>query len=146
MNVSKNVKDISIPPLFMLPLVENAFKHGVSNDEANCWIHIDILKKNNSLIFKIENSVIEKPQTNGFGNGLGLRNLEQRLDILFPNHYDLKIMKDESSYLVTMRLDYDEKTEGGIELDNKKLEQNAAETNIKPWGLALKSMILFLKF
>jgi LytS/YehU family sensor histidine kinase len=114
LNVFSDVEQFSVPPLLMLPLVENAFKHGVSNEVANCWIHIDIMQKHNSLIFKIENSIVEKTATNGFGNGLGLRNLEQRLEILFPDRFDLRTMKEVSSFLVTLKLDYEPSTEGVI--------------------------------
>jgi two-component system, LytTR family, sensor kinase len=113
LNVYNNVKGVRVPPLLVLPLVENAFKHGVSRSLADSWVHIDISLKNKSLIFKVENSISEeKVQTNGFGNGLGLENLKKRLEILYPNTYELKTMQDECSYLAILRLDFAQYTEG----------------------------------
>ena len=113
LNVYNNVKDVQVPPLLVLPLVENAFKHGVSKSLAESWVHIDISLKDKSLIFKIENSISEeKVDTNGFGNGLGLENLRKRLEILYPDSFELKTMQDECSYLAVLRLDSDKYTEG----------------------------------
>jgi two-component system, LytTR family, sensor kinase len=108
LNVFNNTKNIRVPPLLILPLVENAFKHGVSQEVDNSWIHIDITLKKNKLTFKIENSYNEgQIRHSQFGSGLGLVNLRKRLDIFYSNGYELKTMQDESSYLVTLKLDLD---------------------------------------
>jgi two-component system, LytTR family, sensor kinase len=145
LNVYNNVKGVRVPPLLVLPLVENAFKHGVSRSLTDSWVHIDISLKNKSLIFKIENSISEeKVDTNGFGNGLGLENLKQRLEILYPDSFELKTMQDECSYLAILRLDYDKFTEGVKDnltftaLENTELSKN--------WHLNLKQLVPFLKF
>ena len=106
LNVYKNVKGASIAPLLYLPLVENAFKHGASYSVKESWINIDISAKKNILTFKVENSVAdEKIADNGFGNGLGLDNLRKRLDILYPNRYELKTLKEDNSYLAVLKID-----------------------------------------
>jgi two-component system, LytTR family, sensor kinase len=115
LNVYNNVKGIRVPPLLILPMVENAFKHGVSKVVKDSWIHIDIALKNHELVFKIENSCSDTPlpQT-GFGNGLGLENLRKRLEILYPNRFELKTMREEDTFLATLRLDIKpDHTEGG---------------------------------
>jgi sensor histidine kinase YesM len=145
MNVFNNVKGVQVPPLLFLPLVENAFKHGVSNAVEDCWIHIDVSLKKDALIFKIENSTIkEKCDTNGFGNGLGLDNLRKRLDILYPNRHDLKTMQDECSHLAVLKLDFTPNTEGVYFQENPiaKKEKNQFTTSLE---LALKSIFVFLK-
>jgi two-component system, LytTR family, sensor kinase len=107
-----DVKGVQVPPLLFLPLVENAFKHGVSNAVEDSWIHIDISLKKRILIFKIENSLCdEKVKTNGFGNGLGLDNLRKRLEILYPDNFELKILKDEDSHLAVLKLNFMENIE-----------------------------------
>jgi two-component system, LytTR family, sensor kinase len=107
-----DVKGVQVPPLLFLPLVENAFKHGVSNAVEDSWIHIDISLKKRVLIFKIENSLCdEKVKTNGFGNGLGLDNLKKRLEILYPDNFELKILKDEDSHLAVLKLNFAENME-----------------------------------
>jgi two-component system, LytTR family, sensor kinase len=153
LNVFSNTKNIRVPPLLILPLVENAFKHGVSNEVDNSWIHIDITLKKNKLTFKIENSFNEAQivQTQ-FGSGLGLVNLRKRLDIFYPDGYELKIMQDESSYLVTLKLDLNafnysdsasDNTEGGAMAHPKE-----AKKTQKPLisGASIKALMPFLKF
>jgi two-component system, LytTR family, sensor kinase len=144
LNVYNNVKGVNVPPLLVLPLVENAFKHGVSKSSTDSWVHIDISLKKKSLIFKIENSLSEeKVDTNGFGNGLGLENLKQRLEILYPDSFELKTMQDDCSYLAVLRLDYDKLTEGGKNNNNLLvLEKTESPKN---WQLNLKQLVPFLK-
>lgn len=120
MCVVNDVRGVQVPPLLFLPLVENAFKHGVSNAVENSWIHIDISLKKRVLMFKIENSLFDKKvATNGFGNGLGLDNLRKRLDILYPNNFELKIFADEDSHLTVLKLNFAEHTEGVFALEKK---------------------------
>jgi two-component system, LytTR family, sensor kinase len=154
-----DVKGVQVPPLLFLPLVENAFKHGVSNAVEDSWIHIDISLKKRVLIFKIENSLCdEKVKTNGFGNGLGLDNLRKRLEILYPDNFELKILKDEDSHLAVLRLNFTENMENNtfqnIETDgsniNKKNKRKATEQVEKTSSLssvmfAAKSLLPFFK-
>ncbi len=123
LNVLQNVPAVRVPPLLFLPLVENAFKHGASRAVGESWIHIDISLKGKSLIFKVENSLSEtKVDTNGFGNGLGLDNLRKRLEILYPNNFELKTMKDECSFLAVLRLDL---VENKVLETSKSVEKSA---------------------
>jgi two-component system, LytTR family, sensor kinase len=144
LNVYNNVKGVQVPPLLVLPLVENAFKHGVSRSSSDSWVHIDITLKKKSLIFKIENSLSEeKVDTNGFGNGLGLQNLRQRLEILYPESFELKTMQDECSFLSVLRIDYLKYTEGGKEnIVFSPLEKTESPRN---WQLNYKQLVPFLK-
>ncbi len=146
LNVFNNVRGVKVTPLLFLPLVENAFKHGVSNAVEDSWIHIDISLKRNILVFKIENSVIkEKNVSNGFGNGIGLENLKRRLEILYPNRHELKAMNDDCSYLATLKINFDTITEGG--LPNKKMSSSKVKTELSSQTLfAFKNLFVFLKF
>jgi two-component system, LytTR family, sensor kinase len=144
LNVYNDVQGVQVPPLLVLPLVENAFKHGVSKSSSDSWVHIDITLKNRSLIFKIENSISEeKVDTNGFGNGLGLENLSQRLEILYPNSFELKTMRDECSFLSVLRIEYRnfiEKSENNTVFS--PLEKTESPKN---WQLNFKQLLPFLK-
>ena len=151
MCVVNDVRGVQVPPLLFLPLVENAFKHGVSNAVEGSWIHIDISLKKRVLMFKIENSLCdEKAQTNGFGNGLGLDNLRKRLDILYPNNFELKILEDEDSHLTILKLNFAEHTEGVFSLEEKTKtrlhkERKAASQLSGSLSMA-KNILLFIKF
>lgn len=94
--------DIRIPPMLLLPFVENAFKHGASRSEAGCWIQIRLILKDQRLSFTVENSVPEENNVTS-GTGLGLTNLKKRLDILFPHQYELITLREDSHFLATLK-------------------------------------------
>lgn len=101
-NEWKDRPDIHVPPMLLLPFVENAFKHGASRTEADCWIQIRLLLQDNRLAFTVENSVPEE-NTGVTCTGLGLSNLRKRLDILFPNQYELITLREDSHFLATLK-------------------------------------------
>lgn len=145
LTVFNNRQTLYVPPLLFLPLVENAFKHGVSNAVDDSWVHIDVSLKKKTLIFKIENSVSsEKYEPNGFGNGLGLENLRRRLDILYPNRHELKLINDECSHLAILKLNFEHSTEGGVPNEKKETPQEKKWVNPSN-AFALKTLLLFLK-
>ncbi len=151
-NVFSNTKNIYIPPLLFLPLVENAFKHGVSQEVENCWIHIDITLRKNKLTFKIENSFNDdKVTVSEFGNGIGHDNLRKRLDIFYSQAYELKTMKDENSYLVTLKLDLNalhfSDTTPLSEKENA-VKNNLLQKKSQPNEVSflIKSLLPFIKF
>ncbi len=113
LNVYKNVRNINLPPLLFLPLVENAFKHGVSKQVNDSWIHIDISLNKGVLIFKIENSCSDDVEViAGFGHGLGLDNLSKRLQIIYKDKHELKTMKEDDTYLAVLKIDFNESPNG----------------------------------
>lgn len=94
--------DVRIPPMLLLPFVENAFKHGASQSEADCWIQIRLLLQDRRLLFTVENSVPDESTVTS-STGLGLSNLKKRLDILFPDQYDLITLREDSQFLATLK-------------------------------------------
>ena len=107
--VSNNVKGIKVPPLLVLPLIENAFKHGVSNEMEAGWIDINFSRMRNQLIIKVENSICEYKKINeDFKNGLGLENLRRRLEIMMPERYELKILEEDGNFLATLKLTFED--------------------------------------
>lgn len=85
----------NIAPLLLLPLVENAFKHGVSEQRDGAFIRISILLKNNVLDVVVENS---RPLDIAQGTpGIGLKNLRRQLELLYPGRYDLSIGADPTA-------------------------------------------------
>lgn len=110
-SINGNLDGQKIAPLLILPLVENAFKHGASEKIGQAWINIDLSVKEDFLKFKISNS---KPETlpddagNHFGN-IGLSNVRKRLEILYPEHHRLKIFDEEEMYAVILELELDKR-------------------------------------
>ena len=106
MNVYGILKDAMAPPLLLLPLVENAFKHGIA-PEGKGWIRVDVSRRNGTLICKVENSVPEQAPTHKIkdeASGLGLSNLENRLGALFPGQHELKTLRGKESFLSVLSI------------------------------------------
>jgi len=81
-------ESIEIAPLLLIPLVENAFKHGVKEATDIIPIVIDISQKENWLSFEVRNKMSnELPEKGNKNKGLGLKNLQRRLNLLYPNKH-----------------------------------------------------------
>lgn len=105
-NVFGSLKDAMAPPLLLLPLVENAFKHGIA-PEGKGWIRVDVSRRNGALVCKVENSVPEQEgaaQPAPEASGLGLSNLENRLTALFPGNHELKTLRGKASFLSVLSI------------------------------------------
>lgn len=74
-----------ITPLLLLPLVENAFKHGISETRFESFIHIDVKAKEGILFFNIENT---KENTNADvpKNNIGLNNVRRQLELIYKDY------------------------------------------------------------
>lgn len=95
----EDLKDYRIPSLLLIHFVENAFKHGVL-DEVVHPLRFTIEVNNNRLLFKAENRYRKAEHYDV--SGIGQKNIEQRLTILFPDDHDLRIDKNENNYSVTL--------------------------------------------
>lgn len=96
---------IEIAPLLFISLVENAFKHGVSSDQPSCIsIKISIID-NNYLVCRVENSNFPKPHTDKSGSGIGLTNLRKRLELLYPQGFNMMIEENPTQYISTLKLE-----------------------------------------
>lgn len=91
------IKDKFISPLLILPFLENAFKHGASEQIENPWLGVDLSVTNGVLKCKITNSKNEYGTYRS--NGIGINNVRKRLEFLYPGRHDLKI-KDEGDFFV----------------------------------------------
>src|SRR6188768_3283132 len=107
-SVDGEIKDKFIAPLLMLPFLENAFKHGTSEQLEKPWLSVDISVGRNILKGKIADSKNEyTPATN---HGIGIQNVKKRLAFIYPGKHELK-MNDEGDFYVVSLL---------IELESKK--------------------------
>jgi sensor histidine kinase YesM len=104
-NCFDSVDQFTIPPLLILPLVENSFKHGVSNDVGNSWIRVDLSVKDDWLTVKIENSRVSDT-LNGHAvyKGIGMENVKKRLEIIYPDRHEFKCMSEGQSFLTILKI------------------------------------------
>lgn len=109
MDITGAVHGHRIAPLLMLPLVENAFKHGTGELLGDAWINIDLQVTGHKLKFKISNS---RPETRPddaeqhFGH-IGLTNLRKRLDLLYPAAHHLQLLEEEELFVAILELELD---------------------------------------
>ncbi len=97
--------------MLLIPLVENAFKHGALA-QGFLRIRIDIRIENLMLDFTIKNSVISI-ENEGNENGIGLENLKKRLDLKYNDNYRLEKSISEGWYLAHLRIPDLNKIENG---------------------------------
>lgn len=91
-----------IAPLMLIPLVENAFKHGASQSTQDSFIQINLKVKNGILDFKIENSF----ENNGSEKeaGIGLKNLKRQLQLCYFD-YELNTETKRNIFIATLKID-----------------------------------------
>ncbi len=94
-----------VAPLLFISLVENAFKHGVSNTQQ-CFIHIKLnVSENGRIIFDCRNTNIPKTADDKSGGGIGLQQVRQRLELSYPNHYIWQQGAHEGVYVSHIEVD-----------------------------------------
>ncbi|WP_136465666.1 sensor histidine kinase [Flagellimonas onchidii] len=93
-----------IAPLLFLTFVENAFKHGVSQEINTATIQIQVENKEDNLFFRLKNT---KPKASVEASGrrnLGLSNVKKQLELLYPNKHRLNIIEKSNTYLTELEL------------------------------------------
>lgn len=89
-----------IAPLILLPFVENAFKHGIENNGG--WVTIDLKINEKRLYLKVENSFAEVADPGH--QGIGLKNVKRRLELIYPTQHVLDIKQDNNIYQVDLKI------------------------------------------
>ena len=107
--VEGDVGDQKIAPLMFIPFLENSFKHGLSNQISHGFVNIKLEVDQNQVDFFIENSKADSlpMQIHKRSGGIGLVNVKRRLNLLYPEHYDLQIHDNPKTYAVNLKIDLD---------------------------------------
>ncbi|NRB50123.1 MAG: histidine kinase [Saprospiraceae bacterium] len=102
-------EQIEIAPLLLIPFVENAFKHGVKEATEAIPIHIQLAQVGSELRFQVQNRISEvlEPSPNK-KQGLGLKNLQRRLDLLYPSRHHLETTRRKDHFYAALKLQIDE--------------------------------------
>ena len=100
----KDIRNIgyTISPLLFIILLENAFKHGVESLVNNAFIYIQLEESNDKIIFKIKNNYDSEELSKV--KGIGLINLKERLNLLYPKSHSLTSMDQNDIYFVKLEL------------------------------------------
>ncbi len=103
LTIHSNISGVLVPPFIFIIFLENAIKHSLNNNAAS-KVTIDFTVNGGYLIFACENSkpLLAKPATN-FG-GLGLLNVQRRLELLYGKSYTLNIEDEGCKYSVLLNI------------------------------------------
>ncbi|QGY44624.1 hypothetical protein GM418_13410 [Maribellus comscasis] len=91
---------VFIPPLLLLPFIENCFKHGSIGKEDDGWVEIDIWDEKDRFFFVCKNNFPEN--RNKKAPGIGLANVKKRLQLIFGERYELKTITQDNEFMVSL--------------------------------------------
>ncbi len=95
-------KPACIVPLLLNPLIENAFKYGISIQHP-CFVTIRFRVAAGMLVFVTENSILPKNDLE-LGTGLGLKNVRRRLALAYPDQHKLTVTERDGVYRVELKI------------------------------------------
>ena len=104
-NLNHDVEDMkqAVPPLLLIPLVENAFKHGVSETRNQPFIDIHLSIKHRQLLFLVKNSTEAFPENLPVKENIGLSNLRRQLELLYSD-FNLSTEQGSSVFTTTLKI------------------------------------------
>lgn len=104
-NFNYDIEDMkqALPPLLLIPLVENAFKHGVSETRNHPFVDIHLSVKQRHLSFFVKNSTDPFPEERSVKENIGLSNLRRQLQLLYTD-YSLVVQQAESIFTATLTI------------------------------------------
>lgn len=104
---------VQIPPMILILFLENSFKHGVKNNINNILITISLRVDAGHLFFHVENPIAEEekppvPTSTAWPganpNGIGLKNVRRRLDLLYGDRHTLEIRENNQLFTVSLKM------------------------------------------
>jgi sensor histidine kinase YesM len=101
LNFTGDFDNKMIVPMLFQPFIENAFKHGMAEQLGKVWMSIDLSIKNDEVSFKIINSC-NQIFTGKEDNGIGIRNVKKRLELLYPEKYNLEYSRQDDVFIVSL--------------------------------------------
>ena len=97
-------KFYDIEPMLLIPFVENAFKHGTGIIDAT-QIAIKLSAARNFLFFSVSNKYDPvSEEIKDKASGIGLANVQRRLNLLYPNQHELTITKKDAFFVVSLKI------------------------------------------
>lgn len=102
--VTGDTRHFHIPPLILLPFIENCFKHGTRNLLQKVEISIAITIANDSLLLQTINPLPLKTQEPDKNGGVGLTNAKRRLDLIYGTAYNLQAGEQDGQFIVSLKV------------------------------------------
>lgn len=102
--IGEEAKNYQVAPLLFIPFLENAFKHGLGHQLSGGFVEILLSVEDDNIDFFIQNSKSEKKTALYYKGGIGLKNIKRRLELIYPNDYDLSMNDMDESYSVNLQI------------------------------------------
>ena len=101
-NFNHDIEDMkqALPPLLLIPLVENAFKHGMKEKSDRSWLKMSLDIKGNEVLFRVDNSFYEKVPS----PGIGISSVKNILDLQYQGKHEIQMEHGENRFSVTLKL------------------------------------------
>lgn len=96
--------NVYIAPMILLPFVENSFKHGINEELEKSWIDFDLTVTDTDMTLKLSNSKSQTQQLRQGSQGIGLKNVQRRLDLLYRDEYQLVTDDQPHYYTIVLQL------------------------------------------
>ena len=105
-NFNHDIEDMkqALPPLLLIPLVENAFKHGVSETRSQPFVDIHLSVNKRQLTFIVKNSSEVAPGEGSVKENIGLSNLRRQLELLYKK-FELSVQQEKSVFIAALKID-----------------------------------------
>jgi hypothetical protein len=102
--VDADNQNIFIEPMIFLPLIENSFKHGVKSETSDRFIDILLRAKDGVVTFSITNNKSEIPSNERSPGGIGLKNIESRLHLIYKGRHSFVVEDTQKLFSVHLKL------------------------------------------
>jgi len=104
-NINEDAGTLQIAPMLLISFIENAFKHGISFRQPS-HVQIDLACKNNTVYFHVSNSKHQKKENDPEKDksGVGLENVKQRLQLLYPGKHELIIGESDKAFSIRLTI------------------------------------------
>ena len=100
--VADELRNFSLPPLLLIPFIENAFKHVSNFTDKKNEVRIELTKNDQTIQLIVINTTDSSVKEAG---GIGLKNVKRRLELLFPNRHTLDVKKTSDRFEVNLTLE-----------------------------------------
>ncbi|MES2110196.1 MAG: histidine kinase [Bacteroidota bacterium] len=107
LDITGDYTELYIAPLLLIIFVENSFKHFSAAKSSPAFVRITFKIEGNGLQLRVKNSIDPDyaPVQNKSKGGLGLGNVKQRLDLIYPGQYNLTTNKENDYFEINLQID-----------------------------------------
>ena len=103
--ITGNPETAFIVPLILITFLENAFKHGVHNNEPGSWVRVCLHLEGIACTYTVSNSKpATRTTTSHEKSGIGLQNVHRRLALSYPDNYQLTLTDLADEYTIELKL------------------------------------------